>query len=72
MYEQRILLMTKKPDEIAAFDTIVYPFDFYIWGFTFSCILVKFILLLVIQNVWHKVTETSNPIDYVYEGLATK
>ena len=61
-------IATQKPNEIASFDSIVIPFDKYVWLFTFVCICAQFLLLVIMQNVYSHVTGIKNPNDYVYEG----
>ena len=60
--------MSRKPKPVASYDTIVNPFDYSTWGFTFVSIVVQFFLLLMVQNVWTKVSGRVNPEDYIYEG----
>ena len=62
-------MMSKKPHAIASFDTIIYPFDSFIWIFTLGCMLVEFGMLLLMQNSWNKASGTSNNNNHVFEGL---
>ena len=68
MYMHEFLMMSKKPHEIASFDTIFYPFDSFIWVFTLGCMLAEFVVLLLMQNSWHKASGRQNHDDYVFEG----
>ena len=70
MYADQWLLRSRKPKPVASYDTIVNPFDYYTWGFTFLTIFIQFSLLLVAQNVWSKASGGHNPNDYIYEGRA--
>ena len=72
MYAQENLLASQRPKEIASYDTIVLPFDKYIWFITFSCIFGQFLLLVAMQNLWSYVTGASNPDDYIFEGYFLK
>ena len=72
MYSYELVLGSQKPKEISAYDTIVIPFDKYIWFFTFGCIITQFLLLVVMQNVWSHVTGTHNPADFLFEGILIK
>ena len=62
---------SKKPGEIASYDTIIIPFDNYVWSFIFGCICAQFLLLVMMQHLYSNVTGTSNPTDFIYEGLLT-
>ena len=71
MYIHEFVMMSKKPHEIASFDTIIYPFDSYVWIFTLGSMLAEFVMLLLMQNSWHRASGISNNDDYnyVFEGL---
>ena len=68
MYQVPHILASARPQPIVTYDSIVYPFDIQVWGFTFACIIAQFILLLIMQYVWSKVSGRPNNIEYVYEG----
>ena len=68
MYVHQLLITTGQPKEIVSYDTIVYPFDIYVWGFAGGTIIVVFILLMVMQNLWSIIVEEQNPRDYLYQG----
>ena len=70
MHVQPWCVFTAKPRAISSYDTIIYPFDIYTWGFTFGLIATQFALLLMMQNLWSNVIGKSNPQDYIYEGLS--
>ena len=69
MYEHAFFMVSSMPKQIASYDTIIYPFDFYVWGFTFSTIIAQFVLLLVTQNLWSHATGNLNPHDYIFQGF---
>ena len=69
MYEHAFFLVSRKPQQIASYDTIVHAFDLYVWGSTFIIIFAQFILLLVTQNLWSYATGNPNPSDYIFEGF---
>ena len=69
MYDNQFIFNTAKPQEIFSYGTITYPFDIYTWGLTCGLIIGEFMLLLVMQNLWSRVTGKSNPQDYIFEGL---
>ena len=68
MYMYEYIMRSKRPDQIATYDTIVYPFDTYIWIFIIISMMAQFLALFVIQNVWSFVSGNSNPKDYIFEG----
>ena len=66
MFEQ--FIASQKPKEIISFNTIIIPFDKYIWFFTLGCICTQFLLLIAMQYLYSYVTGTKNPNDFIYEG----
>ena len=68
MYTSELFLMSQKPREIASYDTIILPFDKFVWAFMFGCICAQFLLLIVMQELYSTVTRTRNPDDFIYEG----
>ena len=68
MYAHNIILASRRPKPVASYDTIVNPFDLVTWGLTFLIIIIQFLLLLLLQNVWSKASGAPNPDDYIYEG----
>ena len=68
MYTYEIIMKSKRPDPIATYDTIFYPFDAYIWIFIIISMMAQFLALFVIQNVWSFMSGHSNPKDYIFEG----
>ena len=69
MFESDLIVQSARPKPIVSYDSIVYPFDTYVWIFTFACIMAQFFLLQIMQSVWCKVSGTSNQIDFIYEGI---
>ena len=72
MYDHPYFMVSSRPEQIACYDTIVYPFDFYVWVFTFGIIIAQFILLLIAQNLWSFATGKPNPRDYIFQGFNNK
>ena len=68
MYVYEFRFFSKRPKEITKYDTIVIPFDKYVWCFTFGCIITQFLRLVAMQNLWSYVTGTCNPPDFIFEG----
>ena len=71
MYPEELKMASQKPKEITSYDTIILPFDKYIWSFTLACIMTQFLLLIMMQTLWSSVTGTNRPHDFVFEGLMT-
>ena len=72
MYMYELILASQKPKEITSYDIIIVPFDKYVWYFTLGCIITQFMLLIMMQNLWSRVMRTSNPRDFVFEGLVSQ
>ena len=51
MYMYEYIFKSKKPDQIATYDTIVYPFDVLTWTFIAICMMMQFLVLFVTQNI---------------------
>ena len=61
-------LCSKKPEEITTYDTIIIPFDKYVWLFMLGCICAQFLLLVGMQYLYSNATKTSSPEDFIFEG----
>ena len=72
MYMFEDVLASKKPTEITSYDTIIIPFDKYVWSFLFGCICAQFLLLVIMQHLYSNVTGTSYLNDFIYEGNINK
>ena len=68
MYMYEYIMASKKPKEIASYDTIIYPFDAYSWLATICSILAEFLVLVFAQNLWSYMCSNTTPDDYVYQG----
>ena len=68
MYIHELVMQSKKPHEIATFDTIIYPFDTFIWILSLSSMATVFVMLLLMQKSWYKASGKPNKDDYVFEG----
>lgn len=62
----------QKPKEIISFDSIIIPFDKYVWIFTFVCICAQFLLLVIMQHLYSHLTGMKYTNDYIYEGNNAK
>ena len=68
MHTYKWVLQSRRPKPVASYVTIVKTYDNYTWGFNILSLVVKFFLLLLVQNMWSKVSGGANPQDYIYEG----
>ena len=68
MYMYEYIFRSKNPDQIASYNTIVYPFDVYTWTFITISMMAQFFVLLVTQNMWAVLSGNTNPQDYIFEG----
>ena len=68
MYTYGDFLASQKPKELTSFDTIIIPFDKYVWFCMIGCISAQFLLLIKMQYLYSYVTGTRLPNDFMYEG----
>ena len=68
MYRDGLFFGSKKPGELTTYDSIVIPFDKYVWAFMFGSVCAQFLLLVLMQQLYSIVTGTRNSIDFIYEG----
>ena len=66
MYEY--LMVTKKPQEIVSYDTIIYPLDTNVWLLIICSSLAEFTILYLLQNLWSYTSNRPSPHDYIFEG----
>ena len=69
MYMHGYIMAGKRPDEIASYDTLIYPFDSYYWLFTICSVLVVFLTLLFAKLLWSLEHFKTNQNVYIYEGV---
>ena len=72
MYVYELVLSSRKPEEIASYDTLIYPFDSYIWGFIIGATLVTFMVLLTMQKLWNNIYGKTLTFDHIFKGINTK
>ena len=56
MYNSAEFLLSQKPKEIISYDTIVIPFDKYVWLFMLGCMCAQFLFLVKMQYLYSSVT----------------
>ena len=68
MYVYEFIMKSKRPDPLATFDTIVYPFDIYIWTFMIISMILQFLMLIAMQKIWSSLSGNFNINKFVFEG----
>ena len=62
------IISQKKPEEIASYDTLIHPFDKYVWAFTFASTIGVMVTLILMKKFWNiKQGHSSYENDY-YKG----
>ena len=69
MYMYEIIWMGKNPEEIISYETIIHPFDYYVWAFIFGFTTLAFITLIIMQKIWAYASGQADPSDFLYQGL---
>ncbi len=52
MYQIRFVLSTAKPKPLETYDTLFYPFDWYVWGLVLAVLFTQIVALVIIEGVW--------------------
>ena len=68
MYTWGDFIASQKPKELTSFDTIIIPFDKYVWFLMIGFICAQFLSLIKMQYLYSFVTGTRVPNDFIYEG----
>ena len=68
MYTVEFYLNSKKPRATTTYDTIIIPFDKYVWTFMMVCIFTQFLLLVLMQRLYNNATGTEYLNNFIYEG----
>jgi hypothetical protein len=58
MFVYEFVIETQMPQEVSSYDTLIIPFDNYIWSFVISLTLVEVIFLMVLEFLWQNTTGT--------------
>jgi hypothetical protein len=69
MFAYEFLVSTPKEGEMASFDTLLYPFDIYIWSFIMTLILLQISLMLMVEHLWLKTTNVHSSQIYIFESM---
>ena len=69
MYMYEFLISSKIPEPITTYDTLIYPFDYYTWGFTVAFTAATFVVLVMFQIIWEYASGESNPNGWLFQGI---
>ena len=69
MFMYEYIMHGKRPGIIASYDTIVYPFDGYVWLFAIISMIAQFLTLCIMQMIWSIISGVTNSRNYIFEGL---
>ena len=69
MYYYEFGIESQRPNQIVSFDTILFPFDNYIWAFSLFLTTVTFILLVIFQFAWSMASGEENPREWLFQGI---
>ena len=68
MFTFEYIIHSKTPGIIASYDTIIIPFDGYVWLFTTISMIAQFLVLSFMQSIWPRISG-KNSKNYNFEGL---
>ena len=71
MYSQAWFLRSKKPQEIASFETLLRPMEPSLWAFTMGFSVLIFISLYKIQKFWCNLKGQKMPQGHLFQGKNT-
>ena len=68
MYTYEFPVQSRKPEQIVSFDTLIYPFDEYVWCFTLSFVMAIFVVLLLMQRAWFHASGEQPANGWIFQG----
>ena len=68
MYVYEFPFTSKMPKPIVTYDTLTYPFDYYIWGFSIAFTIAMFVILATFQKIWAYASQEQNPDGWLFQG----
>ena len=69
MFAYQFHVQSQKPEALTTYDTLIYPFDNYIWYFIGSFSTAIFLALITIQIIWIHVSGEKPPFGWIFQGL---
>ena len=68
MYTYEFPVQSRKPEKIVSLNTLIYPFDVYVWCFTLSFAMAIFVVFLFIQKAWFHASGQRPPNGWIFHG----
>ena len=68
MHVHEFVMEQRKPMPIASFGTLINPFDISVWTFSIVSTITIFVVLVVMQKLWSKVSGKASPSGYMFQG----
>ena len=68
MHVHEFVMEQRKPMPIASYETLINPFDIGVWVFSIASIITIFVVLVVMQKLWSKVSGKASPSGYMFQG----
>ena len=68
MYVYEFIMQSKRPDPIQSYETIIYPFGYYVWAFAFAFTVATLVVLMGFQWCWSKFSGEPFPRGWLWEG----
>ena len=68
MYDSIAYLRSRKPQEIASYETLIRPLEPSLWAITIGFIALVFMSLFTIQKVWSNLTGQPLPQSHIFQG----
>jgi hypothetical protein len=68
MFVYEFIIQSAMPKEVATYDTLIFPFDNYIWSFVICLTVLEIIILMLMELMWYDATGFHSTKSYVYEG----
>ena len=68
MYDSILYLRSRKPREIASFETLTRPLEASLWALTIGFTCLVFLSLYTFQKLWSNLTGQKFPQDQIFKG----
>ena len=68
MYFHEFVIIARKPSEISSFMALVYPLDLLTWILYLLGTIVIFLILIIMQKLWSRVSGEAYFPEYLYQG----
>ena len=72
MYVITFPIGSQNPYKTNSYDTLINPFDIYIWIFTIVASICVFTSLILMQLLWSRATEEVPPNGWLFQGKSFK